>query len=330
MSTSPVFLVGCPRSGTSLLRDLLRSHPRLAFPSESHFIPSFYRGFGDPRSDRAARNLAARIRRLMWVRRWNLDLDPSILAHCRSFSGLVSGLYCEFARRKGKPRWGDKTPEYVTEIPLLFELFPAARVVHLYRDGRDVARSWIAAPFGPASTHGAASAWRRMVTAGRHAGQGFPDSYLEVRYESLVGEPEATMRQVCAFIGEDFDPAVLRPTRLPFKLRRQLIATRPWLSPTLETEVVCTRAESWRRDMARKDRQVFEWAAGALLSELGYETEGVSCPPSPRRRLALGLAGPGRRVLRRLNAPGIEPATFVFMNEARIRGRLRLSRPAAG
>jgi Sulfotransferase family len=68
MADAPIFIVGCPRSGTNLLRDLLRSHPRLAFPGESHFIPEFYKGYGDPKNEREARRLGARILRVNWVR----------------------------------------------------------------------------------------------------------------------------------------------------------------------------------------------------------------------------------------------------------------------
>jgi hypothetical protein len=214
VTESPIFVVGCSRSGTSLLRDLLRSHSNIAIPDESHFIPGFYRGFGDPRTDREARWLAARIMRLGWVRRWDLRLDPSSLAHCRSYRDLICALYGEVARREGKPRWGDKTPQYVAEIPSLLELFPAAKIIHIYRDGRNVALSWIPMDFGPANLYTAATAWKTSVVSGRRAGSGHSDSYLEVRYETLLDDPEETMRRVCAFVGEEFTDAVMRPTPL--------------------------------------------------------------------------------------------------------------------
>jgi hypothetical protein len=85
MSDSPIFIVGCPRSGTNLLRDLLRSHPHLAFPDESHFIPEFYSGYGDPKNEHEARSLAARILNLHWVQAWRLELDLSLFANDRSY-----------------------------------------------------------------------------------------------------------------------------------------------------------------------------------------------------------------------------------------------------
>lgn len=64
---SPIFIVGCPRSGTGLIRNLLRSHPNLTFPGESHFIPGFFKTYGDPKSEGEARELAARILNLEWI-----------------------------------------------------------------------------------------------------------------------------------------------------------------------------------------------------------------------------------------------------------------------
>jgi Sulfotransferase family len=325
---APIFIVGCPRSGTGLLRDLLRSHPRLAFPTESHFIPDFYRGFGDPRSDREACRLAGRILRLRWVRRWDLALEASSLAHCRSYRQVISALYREFARRERKARWGDKTPHYVAELPLLVELFPAARVIHIYRDGRDVALSWLATQHGPANLYTAATAWKRFVAAGRRHGAMHADAYLEVRYETLLGQPEATMRRVCAFLEEDFDAAVLRPSRSR-RIGHRGIVGGPRLSPRpSETEIAAGNHGRWRHEMSPGDRSLCEGVAGDLLSELGYETEGASRLLSPGRKLACRAHERCRALARSLNNREPSPATFLFMREARIRSwRSTLARP---
>ena len=171
---APVFIVGCPRSGTTLLRNLLSSHPHLAFRGESHFIPSFLGRHGDPPDERAARKLATEILNLRWVRDWGLELVPGDFAAERSFSAIVARLYAEVVRVEGKRRWGDKTPQYVLEIPLLFRLFPDARVLHIIRDGRDVALSWLAVNFGPENVYTSALEWRKYVEAGRGAAREFP------------------------------------------------------------------------------------------------------------------------------------------------------------
>ncbi len=327
MVESPIFIVGASGSGTSLLRDLLRSHPRLAFPNESHFIPTFYRGFGHPGSEREARALAARILRLRWVRSWDLPVEPQALAHHRSFPELISQLYESFAAARGRTRWGDKTPSYVNDIPLLLEMFPRAKVLHIVRDGRDAASSWIRKLDGPGNVVAAAAGWRRRVAVGREHAAAHPGSCLEVSYESLLAMPGATMRQVCGFVGEDFDDAVLTPTRHPSIARRPLIGHRRRPGPISQTAVAASNATKWKHTMSARDRAAFEEVAGDMLSELGYEIEGLEAPLGGPRRAALELSGFSRRRLRRFNRRDVSPATVALMAEARWRGRLRRLRP---
>jgi hypothetical protein len=306
--SEPVFILGCARSGTTLLRDLLRSHPRLAFPGESNFVPLFYRAFGDPHTDREARRLAARVLRLRWVRPWNVSLTPSSLAHCRSYAELVSALYEDVAHRHGRPRWGDKTPNYALEIPTLLEIFPHAKVIHIYRDGRDVALSWRAIPLGPRDVVNAALRWKRRVTVGQRDGSRFPGSYHEVRYESLLSRPEETMKKVCTFIDEDYTEDVLRPTR-------QDDPTPPIAS---QTEIVTGNWAKWKSAMTWDERARFEGVAGDLLGSLGYETEGIG-RRAPIRRVAGRVRTSSRLFVRSLGSP----QTFVLTKEAALRARLR-------
>ena len=269
-SDAPIFIVGCPRSGTTLLRNLLNSHPHLTFPEESHFIPVFYRGYGDPRDEREARRLAERVLSLQWVRRWGLKVGAESFADCRSFREFLCHLYEAWARQENKPRWGDKTPPYVTEIPLLVKLFPGARIIHIYRDGRDVALSWIRIRYQPQNLYTAAKLWKANVSSGRQAGAVLPrEAYLEVCFERLLQQPRDTMQRVCAFIGEPFDEAVLGYNRLqrdPHSGRMERTGPRREVEPA--------NCAKWKTRMRTPDRVVFESVAGDLLETLGYEREG--------------------------------------------------------
>ncbi|HUP00211.1 MAG TPA: sulfotransferase [Gemmatimonadota bacterium] len=273
MSEAPIFIVGAPRSGTGLLRDLLRSHPRLTFTPEAQFIPRFFRAYGDPRDEREARRLAARILRSRHVRRWNLSIEPSEFSHLRSFREVVGRVFEEWARRENKPRWGEKTPQYVLEIPTLLKIFPDARILHVYRDGRDVALSSMATWFGPYNLFQAANAWKRYVTSGRRVGRALPgEVYLEVRYEALLDDPPGVLTRVCSFIGEPFDDSVLRPNRIPPAFRYNRGQGSGWAA---ETEIVAGNQGGWKRRMSLADRALFESLAGDLLEDLGYEREGM-------------------------------------------------------
>lgn len=272
-SDSPIFILGCPRSGTSLLRNLLRAHPHLTFPGESHFIPTFYRWYGDPRNAAEACRLSSRILRNYWVQLWRMSLKASDFADCRSFREAVCRLFEAWARRENKPRWGDKTPHYVTEIPVLLELFPEAKIIHIYRDGRDVALSWLRVRMEPRNLYVAARLWKTWVSAGRRDGAKLPcHSYMEVPYEGLIERPRETMQSVCAFIEEPFDEAVLRPNLIAGE--REHHQRRGWNRPSWSSDIEASNAGKWRTRMSASARVLFESVAGDLLEELGYQTEG--------------------------------------------------------
>ena len=301
MRNSPIFVVGASRSGTNLFRDLLRSHPRITFPGESHFIPLLYRAYGDPQTQRDARRLGRIILNLGWVKRWKLGLDHSSFDGCRSFRQVVTRLYEAWMCREGKQRWGDKTPHYVNEIPLLRTIFPNCQVIHVYRDGRDVALSSLAFYYGSWNLYTAARQWRCFVKRGRSAGATLPpESYFEVRYENLVTHPEETLKSVCAFLGEAFDPNVLKPNFMERFLRPVYIGQRKRTDAS-RTEIVASNCDKWKSGMSADDRVLFESVAGDLLAELGYETEGSTRPISSAERLRWKAHNYVRDFLERLN-----------------------------
>jgi hypothetical protein len=320
MDRSPIFVVGCARSGTSLLRDLLRSDPEIEIPPESYFIPPFYTAWGDPGSDRQARALARRILSMKTVTRWELDLDPEAFAGCRSFAGMVDLLYGEFARADGASRWGDKTPPYLMEMPVLAGLFPEARFVHIHRDGRDVARSWVRMKFGPNNVFSAATAWRRWVTKGRRDGSSLGGRYKEVRFEALLASPEETMRGVCDFLDIPFTPAMLTRAPIgPIYARNKEVLERMLSRERIELG----RASSWREEMPVSDRAVVESVAGDLLDELGYEVEGLG-RPVPRLSRVRWTAGNGARIaINRVTRRELTLRNAALVWRAQLLGRLR-------
>lgn len=290
MTDEPIFVVGSPRSGTTMLRDALRSHSRLTFPPESGVLAHLYRRHRDPTTDRAARRLAADLLGSAWIAAWKLDLTPADLEQHRSFGGVVCELYGAWARREGKARWGDKTPLYVTELPTILRIFPSAKIVHIIRDGRDVACSLRRQPWGPTNVYTAALLWRRAVETGRAAGKLLgPSVYRELRYEALVATPEPELRALCGFLGERFEPSLLCLDRiLP-----PPGWTPPW--PPHQAEAIdSSTAGIWRTVMSSDDRAVFEAVAGDVLAALGYPVgKRVRHPGRVERLLCHGRDGLG-------------------------------------
>lgn len=264
------FLLGCPRSGTTLLRVIMDSHPEMAVPPESHFIAKLgharkrYEGRGAEGWDRLADDLVGR----SWFEHWrfsedevrNCVTDPAV----DSYPNAVRRLYSEYARRRDKPHYADKTPKYTLDIPILADLFGEARFVHIIRDGRDVALSLMEKPWGPKTLGDAAVLWKKQVETARSDGRRLdPIRYHELRYHDLVEDTESVVRNASSFLGLDFDPDMLnyfekeRPGRSVAKGNVHRPPTRGM--------------RDWRGQLSHEEVVLFDALAGDLLDELGYE-----------------------------------------------------------
>ena len=280
----PLFVVGCGRSGSTLLRLMLDAHPDIGVPAESHFIPQLWRDHGgarpvDPRA------IASALVATPHFGHWKIPED-AVLRRVEgldrpSFADVVEAAFMANADVHGKSRWGDKTPVYVRSIPLLARLWPEARFVHLIRDGRDVALSYLSLHWGPSTIWSAARKWRRDVSAGIRDGQPLGTSrYMEVRYEALVAEPRETLGAICTFARLLFDEAMLDPsgragheTLAPDEGRRFHERSERGLDPA---------ARDWRTQMSKADVRAFEAVAGSLLDDLGYERRFPGAAPKDR------------------------------------------------
>jgi hypothetical protein len=270
----PFFVVGCARSGTTLLRCMLDSHRRLAVPPESHFIPRLA-----PRNARSAFDIE-RILENPQIRTWDIDAaavrSAVVRRQAATFAEQVDALFGLYATARGKQRWGDKTPDYVEQITEIAAIFPDALFVHVIRDGREVATSLAQRAWGPASAVAGAFWWRRQVTRGRRDGAALPaDRYLELRLEDLIADPESQLRRLCAFLGEEFDPAMLdyhltAEARMREPQETLLAFTHPDLAkpPT-------AGLRDWRAGLSTAEQEAIEAVCAPLLRELGYPTSPV-------------------------------------------------------
>ena len=277
------FIVGSARSGTTLLRMMLNAHPDVAVPPESRFIVELYQSDEVLVDDFLAR-LGAHRRWISW--------DTSIEDVRAQLAGTTTTTYPEaieaafmaFAQGRNKTRYGDKTPRYIQDLPLLARLWPDSRFVHLVRDGREVALSYADVPFGPNTVAKAAALWKERVSTGMKQGRPLGDErYVEMRYERLLANPEEEVKALCSFLDLDFDPAMLDYAQ---HSRSEVLERARLYNPNVTKSIARTR--SWDEQMPRGHVEVFEAIAGDTLTELGYERAFPS--PGLMARLA-GLAG---------------------------------------
>lgn len=273
-----LFVVGCPRSGTTLLQRMLDHHPQLAIANDTHFIPRAIKGLTDRADLLLTPELIERVRGYHRFPRLGLS-DTAVseaAAQAHTYSEFVSALYLAYGRLQGKPLAGEKTPDYVLYLPLLHALFPWVKTVHIIRDGRDVALStleWAREDKGPGRLQlwreepmaVCALWWRWQVSQGRQDGEVLGSArYLEVSYEELVAQPEQTLRGIAAFLKLPFVPEMLTYYEGKIHPNPDLSAKNQWLPPT-------PGLRDWRTQMADREVELFEAIAGDLLSALGYK-----------------------------------------------------------
>jgi len=295
--TRPFFVVGAQRSGTTLLRLMLDRHPRLAVPHESHFIPELARAADAPASAEA---FLSALEQSVRFQEWQVPLDE-VRARLPDgpldWRGAFDAAFRAYAAREGKARWGDKTPGYVRHVELLRCIFPDLQLIHLVRDGRDVALSLLDVSWYGGRLADAARLWAADVESGRAAAAALTDdAYLEVRYEDLVADPEAVLRRVCRFLGEAFAPRMLgfhetAGQKIPG--HRQAWHARTTAPMTDES------VGRWRTALSGRDRALFQRVAGAGLGELGYPLESAS-PAARLASLPAWAAWRARRAVGRL------------------------------
>jgi LPS sulfotransferase NodH len=290
----PIFLVGCPRSGTTLLSAILHAHPRIAMPPETRFLLPVYRErlqFGDLTVEENRRRLAERMTgrgtrfRDLGLRR--KDVIEKIVAGPPTVGSAAGTIWREFAYSRGKARWGEKRPAYWRDMALILRLFPEAQVIHLVRDGRACAASLKQVHWWRSGVPGAIAAWVLADRELRRAGRRLPaDSYYRLRYEDLLADPRTELGALCEFLGEDFDAAMLDHA----SAAQDIVPARKSWHVRTKGELDPARIDAWRTVLTPREIGLFEQVAAAPLRRNGYELSGSGSPPGPRLRLDYRLA----------------------------------------
>lgn len=259
----PVFIVGVPRSGTTLLGAILGTHPDCICTPESQFIMET---MTSPVPERRLRSVITEERFTGWGpdRATWLDAVPSP----GSYRDMLMVLVRRYAERTGRPNarvWIEHTPQHALRAAMLLELFPGARFIHIVRDGRGVAASVLPLTWGPNTVERAAHWWLELVAFGLALESWGRVPVIRVRYEDVVTEPERVIPEIAAFAGLDYSPAMLRAD-----------GYQPW-DPTGQHALVgqpphADRADGWRKTLSPRNVEVFEAIARDMLAYLEYET----------------------------------------------------------
>lgn len=274
---APVFVLGSPRSGTTLLYDMLLSAGGFAvYLAESNIFNLLTPRFG---------NLSSRANRKRLLEAWlhsklfdcsGLDADyieGRILDECRNAGDFLRIVMGEICQMQGKQRWAENSPEAMLYLPLIKQLIPDALVVHIIRDGRDVASSLgrirYIRPFPWEDRHsllGCGLYWEWIVNHGRKFGQSAGPDYTEVRFEDLLARPQEVLDRIGGFIDQPLDYKTIQ--RVAYGA-----VSKPNTSFAVQTSGAgFNPVGRWKESFSPAELVRFERILGKTLQELGYST----------------------------------------------------------
>lgn len=282
-SKAPVFTIGCGRSGTTLLYHMLLSSGDFAvYRMESNVINLLEPRFGNLGISRNKQRLLEAWFDTRLFTRSGLEkseLTARVMRECQNGGDFLRILMEEMCRKQGVHRWADTTPEHLLFLPRIKETIPDALIVHIIRDGRDVALSTAKQGYIhrlPWDPHPPVMAcgiyWEWMVRRGREDGRKFGGDYMEVHFEDLVSNPQPTLRRIGEFIEHDLDYNRICQAGIGS-------VSQPNSSFQGPSETEFNPMGRWRSAYQPRDLELFEGLVGNTLQDLGYE---LGAPNNPR------------------------------------------------
>jgi hypothetical protein len=274
-SKAPVFVLGCGRSGTTLLYHMLLSAGNFAvYRTESNVINLLEPRFGDLS---IARNKQRLLEAWYNSRLYTLsgldkeEIDAKVMQECHNGGDFLRIIMSEMAKKQGVERWADTTPEHLLHLHRIKQTIADALIIHIIRDGRDVALStdkqgYIRPLFWDRTSPKMVAGlyWEWMVNKGRRDGRDLGEDYTEVHFEELISQPQETLARLGRFIEQDLDYE---------RIRRSGIGSvsAPNSSFGDASGEDFNPSGRWKTGYSPEELEMFEGLVGRTLEENGYE-----------------------------------------------------------
>ncbi len=283
MVTTPVFIVACPRSGTTKLASLLNKHSLVAAATETHFFNHVsklscfdIKGNLKLESDSLAKFFAEpRVLDFLAVSQLKQeDFAAALMAHGAtelSRKQVFDTMMAALLKVKAKTVFCEKTPQHLQNLNEILVLYPEAKFIHLLRDGRDVVSSLIKMPWRPPGLINNARFWQRYIKLGEAAQRHIPLANLQTyKYEDLLLEPEATLKSICEFIGIEFEVALLGTSSAEPVFATWEAEWKHKASQDLDP----SRIGAWREELDADSAAIVNCFLAPTIKRLGYTVSG--------------------------------------------------------
>lgn len=301
VSESPIFVLGAPRSGTTLVSSLLHAHPSIAISPETHFLNQTlqdhrWAGRAERQSDDSLWHRWTSSERFghlgLTVEQARAECPADQQSNPRQ---VFESTMRAYARQMGKKRWGEKTPMHTEYIDVLQDWFPDARFIFVVRDPRAMVASALKTPWGSKRRiEFWADYWSRAIASfDRYQN----DHTMLVTYEQLVKDTESTLRAICEHLGEPYDHQMIEQRGAATD---RVEARSGWQREQIaksQQPINAASLDKWKDQLTDAQVQVIEALTRRGMKRFGYEPVAESAGPLRTLRLA------GRVQLERLRQP---------------------------
>lgn len=287
----PIFIVGCPRSGTTILASLLNSHSEIAAATETHFF-----NFISKQKKYEWREFDENQMRLMldesriqdFCNHAEVDPQDLIKYFVEEFGSaelsehdlpkdkfyrkkIFDILIRALLTKKNKLRFCEKTPQHLLNVEEILELYPNARFINIVRDGRDVVNSLLKMPWRPGGLINNSRFWKQYVEKGLDLDVSqAPENFMTIRFEDLIKKSEETMQSICSFVGVQYEKTILQKAGL-----KEAVFTdweTNWKHKS-SNELDSSRIGAWKKELSDQDQVILTWHQKNTLEKLGYHVD---------------------------------------------------------
>ena len=285
MSSSPIFIAGPDRSGTTLLYALLASHPKIAMVRRTNFWRWFYGRFGDLSDEENFERLLDKVLRYKRIEPLKPDgerIRKEFWQGDPSYGHFFALLQEHNAERDGKTRWGDKSLHTEHFIEQVLGEFPNAKIIYTVRDPRDRYAS-VRKRFGGDNPRLGASTgtWLSSYYAARKGARKYPKNYMIIKFEDLVNDPELTCKQICDYINEDYDPVMLLMQGASRYQKNRGNSSFDKIEPGVISKKPLGR---YKTVLTNSEIAFIQLFAGKVMEDLGYPLEKTTLSLTERFR----------------------------------------------
>lgn len=276
LSCIPFFIIGSGRSGNTLLRSILSGNSDISIPPESYRLPFAIKRFHIS-NNRDWKELFPEVldefKNCKEFYTWDINLQDvhnrldSIAESKRTLSNIFDELYCTYSEKHNPDSklWGDKTPLNTLYLDWISSVFPQSKFIHIIRDGRDVVSSYLEMK-RYSSVDEASKRWNHSINFAQRFGSKIGESYMEIRYESLVNKPKEVIMEVCNFLDVEYNSKILDHTSQIDKMGDTDKSHHSNLSKPISSESV----GKWKNNLSENNQKRVTKLLYTSLHRLGY------------------------------------------------------------